>query len=91
MLQIGLIGTGYWGPNIARSFEFTGKAEVHWLCDLDSRRLKKISQKYPHANTTSEISKVLEDKELDAVAISTPATTQKIAMAATCCPNVLFR
>jgi len=75
MLQIGLIGTGYWGPNIARSFELTGKAEVRWLCDLDSIRLNKISQRYPHANTTSEIGKVLEDKELDAVAISTPAGT----------------
>jgi len=75
MLQIGLIGTGYWGPNIARSFELTGKAEVRWLCDLDSIRLNKISERYPHANTTSEIGRVLEDKELDAVAISTPAGT----------------
>ncbi len=38
MLQIGLIGTGYWGPNIARSLELTGKAEIRWLCDLDSSR-----------------------------------------------------
>ena len=73
MLQIGLIGTGYWGPNLVKSFELTGKAEVRWLCDLDSRRLDKISQKYPHAYATSEISKVLGDKKLDAVAISTPA------------------
>ena len=53
MLQIGLIGTGYWGPNLAKSFELTGKAEVRWLCDLDSRRLAQLSQKYPHAHATS--------------------------------------
>ena len=75
MLQIGLIGTGYWGPNIAKSFELTGKAEIRWLCDLDSKRLSNISQKYPNADSTSEISRVIEDKELDAVAISTPAGT----------------
>ncbi len=73
MLQIGFIGTGYWGPNLVKSFELTGKAEIRWLCDLDSRRLEKISQKYPHAYATSEISRVLGDKKLDAVAISTPA------------------
>ena len=75
MLQIGLIGTGYWGPNIAKSFELTGKAEIRWLCDLDSKRLSNISQKYPNADTTSEISRVIEDKELDAIAILTPAGT----------------
>ncbi len=75
MLQIGLIGTGYWGPNLAKSFELTGKAEVRWLCDLDSRRLEQLSQRYPHANATSELSKLLGDKDLDAVAISTPAGT----------------
>ncbi len=75
MLQIGLIGTGYWGPNLVKSFELTGKAKVRWLCDLDSRRLEKLSQRYPHANATPELSKVLADNDLDAVAISTPAGT----------------
>lgn len=75
MLQIGLIGTGYWGPNIARSFELTGKAEIRWLCDIDSTRLKMIADKYSHASTTDIVDKVLEDQEVSAVAISTPAST----------------
>lgn len=75
MIHIGLIGTGYWGPNIAKSFELTGKATIRWLCDLDSTRLSKIAEKYPHANPTSEIERVLGDKDVDAVAISTPAGT----------------
>ncbi|NIR49736.1 Gfo/Idh/MocA family oxidoreductase [candidate division KSB1 bacterium] len=75
MLQTGLIGTGYWGPNIAKSFELTGKAAMRWFCDVDTTRLNKIIEKYPHANSTTEVDRMLEDPALDAVAISTPAVT----------------
>jgi len=75
MLQIGLIGTGYWGPNIARSFELTGKAQMRWLCDLDPARANLLATKYPNAKTTSDIDDLLSDDALDAVAISTPSST----------------
>lgn len=74
MLQIGLIGTGYWGPNIARSFELTGKAKIRWLCDLDREKLDYIAPKYPHAKATSEVQDLLSDDALNAVAISTPSS-----------------
>jgi len=75
MLQIGLIGTGYWGPNLARSIESTNKASIRWLCDLDSERLAALSAKYPLARTTRDYEEILADENLDGVAISTPATT----------------
>ena len=75
MLQIGLIGTGHWGPNLARSFELTAKADVRWLCDIDATRLSNISKKYPQVSTTSQVDEVLEDRAVGAVVISTPAGT----------------
>jgi len=75
MHQIGLIGTGYWGPNIARSFELTGKATIRWLCDINAAQLAKIASKYPHAKTTSQVDEVLVDETVNVVAISTPAST----------------
>ncbi len=75
MHQIGLIGVGYWGPNIAKSFELTNRAKVRWLCDLRKEALDNVASKYPHAKTTMDMQDVLSDPEVDAVAISTPVNT----------------
>ncbi len=75
MTRVALIGTGHWGPNIARSFELSEKAELRWLCDRDAKRLKVVSARYPHAKATADHRDVLEDPDVDAVAISTPADT----------------
>lgn len=75
MFKIGLIGIGYWGPNLARSFELTGKATIRWLCDLDRSKLNKMSGKYPHAKVTTNVDYLFQDTEVDAVAISTPSST----------------
>jgi len=75
MVRIGLIGVGYWGPNIARSFELTGGAEIRWICDLDPERLQRMVEKHPRAEPTTDFADLLADSELDAVAISTPTVT----------------
>jgi predicted dehydrogenase len=74
-ISVGIIGAGYWGPHIARSFELTGRASVRWLCDRDRERLATVRAGYPEARATTEAEELLTDPALDAVAISTPATT----------------
>ncbi len=73
MIKIGLVGVGYWGPNIVRSFELTRKATVSWLCDLNPDNLSRIADRYPQAKPTQNFEDILNDKTVDAVAISTPA------------------
>ena len=75
MLQVGLIGVGHWGPNIARSLDGTGRANVRWICDLNQERLAWIAGRHPEARTTSSIDDLLADEALGAVAIATPVPT----------------
>lgn len=75
MHRIALIGTGYWGANVATSFEATGRAEITWLCDLDASSLKRLAARRPNAHTTADLAAVLADPQVKAVAISTPTTT----------------
>jgi len=74
-VSVGVIGAGYWGPHVARSFELTGRASVRWLCDREGDRLASVAAGYPGAKTTNDAEALFADPELDAVAISTPATT----------------
>ena len=75
MHQIALVGTGYWGTNIATSFEATGRAAIRWLCDLDPKNLAAIAARRPDARTTANLDHVLNDDAVEAVVISTPTTT----------------
>lgn len=74
-VQVGVIGLGHWGPNLAKSFQVSGRAEVSWICDLSAERLRMIQSSYPRAQTTCETEKLFADPALQAVVISTPAST----------------
>ena len=63
MHNVGLIGLGYWGPHVARSFELTGRARVRWLCDLDAPRLQVMRSAYPGAKTTTNVDDLFGDPE----------------------------
>ena len=73
--SIGVIGCGYWGPNLLRNFAENEAAELRWICDLDEARLGSMSRRYPFARTTSDFRKLLDDPGLDAVAVVTPVAT----------------
>lgn len=75
MINVALIGTGRWGPNIAASMELTECASITALCDLNQERLQVLGAKYPRAYLTSNVQDVLNDSSVTAVAISTPACT----------------
>jgi predicted dehydrogenase len=74
-LQLGVVGLGYWGPNLARNIAEHPRTELRWLCDLNERVLAAASQRHPGARTTTQIDDLLSDPELDAVAIVTPVST----------------
>ena len=75
MLDVAVIGYGYWGPNLVRNFQETEGARVSVCCDLDTTRLAKVSAKYPSINTTTNYDLVLKDPKISAVAIATPVAT----------------
>src|SRR5213080_452290 len=72
---IGVIGCGYWGPNLLRNFAENETAELRWICDLDEDRLAAMGRRYPAAHTTNDYQKLLADSDLDAVAVVTPVAT----------------
>lgn len=75
MINVGIVGVGYWGPNFARlCYEVEG-VNLSWIADLDENALKKINRKYPSVQTTKDYHDLLKDLNLDAVIITTPAQT----------------
>ncbi|MGD9782169.1 MAG: Gfo/Idh/MocA family protein [Kiritimatiellia bacterium] len=75
MIKIGVIGYGYWGPNLVRNFSECGVAEVRAVSDLRPERLKPVAARYPAVKTTANHRELLEDPGIDAVAIATPVST----------------
>ena len=75
MINIAVLGYGYWGPNIVRNFQDLQTSSVKMCCDLDPNRLALVKEKYPSIETTSDYQSVLKSKEIDAVAIVTPVNT----------------
>jgi predicted dehydrogenase len=74
-LSIGLVGLGYWGPNLLRGlFELPG-VEVRYVCDLDAERLSTFARRYPGVTPTACYQDLLADELLDAIVIATPVFT----------------
>ncbi|MDX6445925.1 MAG: hypothetical protein QOH71_2999 [Blastocatellia bacterium] len=72
---VGVIGCGYWGPNLLRNFAENESAELRWVCDADESRLAAMGRRYPAAQTTTDYQKLLTDPKLDAIAVVTPVAT----------------
>ena len=75
MIKIGLIGYGYWGPNLARNFNGNPDMELSAICDFSSDRLEAAGRLYPHVKLVTEVDDLFKDTSLDAIAISTPVST----------------
>ncbi len=83
MIRIGVVGCGYWGPNLIRNFTQIGGSEVTLCADLNDRRLAHMKTLYPHLVTTKNYEDIFSKREIDAVAIATPPGTHfEIAMKA---------
>jgi predicted dehydrogenase len=83
IINIGVIGCGYWGPNLIRNFRALKDCKVKVICDLDKNRLKHLNNLYPEIECTTDYQHLLNDCGVDAVIIATAVRTHHpLAMAA---------
>lgn len=83
MINIGIIGYGYWGPNLVRNFAEVQGARVAAVADLSQKALETVQRRFPAVKTTTRFQDLLEDPAIDAVAIATPVSTHfELGMAA---------
>lgn len=75
MIRIGVVGYGYWGPNLVRNCFEAADARVVCVSDLRDDRLSLVSSRYPTVRTTRNCRELIEDPSIDAVAIATPVST----------------
>ncbi len=74
-VRIGIVGFGYWGPNLARNFDQLPQAELAVCCDLNPSIFEKLKKEYPHTKITSDYKELINDDKLDAIVIATSAAT----------------
>lgn len=72
-VRVGIVGLGYWGPNIARALASTPGCELAYACDLDEGNRARVEGRYPGTVLTDRFDDLLEDDALDAVVIATGA------------------
>jgi predicted dehydrogenase len=71
-LRLAVVGLGYWGPNLARNFASIEGCELAWCCDPSNEALARVAGRFPQARLSGDLSEVLSDPALDAVALATP-------------------
>ena len=74
-VRVGVVGLGYWGPNLARNFDRLPGAELAYCCDLDEANLAKARSQYPNTTVTDDYAQLLGDDTLDAVVVATSVPT----------------
>jgi predicted dehydrogenase len=74
-IHVGVVGLGYWGPNLARNLAAIPGCELAWLCDDSAPAREGLAPAFPRARTTSDLDDLLDDPELDAVVLATPVAT----------------
>jgi predicted dehydrogenase len=75
VINIGVVGCGYWGPNLIRNFSEGPETGVVAVADLDERRLQRIKARYPAVEITTDYGALLRNSAIDAIAVATPVAT----------------
>ena len=75
MIRMGVIGCGYWGPNLIRNFQNNAEVELVAMADLDAQRLQRVGSLYPSVRRTTDPQEIIADSSLDAVVVATPVST----------------
>lgn len=75
MLRVAIAGLGSWGSNVARNLEALPGCELAWCCDTDDERRERMRAAFPAARFTADLSEVLADESVVAVAVATPVPT----------------
>ena len=74
-MRVGVVGLGYWGPNLARNLAAIEGCELSWLCDASEQARERLGATFPGARTTAQIADLLADPALDAIVLATPVPT----------------
>ena len=74
-MKIGVVGLGYWGPNLVRNIYETNLSEQLYCCDLDESKTKRMKLRYPAIKTTNDYKSLVHDPEIKAVIIATSVST----------------
>ncbi len=74
-IRVGVVGLGYWGPNLARNLAAIPGCELCWLCDASEEARARVGQTLPGARLAGDMEDLLGDPELDAVVLATPVPT----------------
>ena len=75
MLKVGVVGCGYWGPNLIRNFTQLNSSEVVICSDLSDDRLRHMKSLYPHLEMTKDFREILSRDDIEAVVVATPPQT----------------
>jgi predicted dehydrogenase len=83
MITVGIVGYGYWGPNLVRNFSEAAGSRVAAVCDVRPQALAAVSKRYPGVRTTTSFNDLLNDDAIDAIAVVTPVQSHfELALAA---------
>jgi predicted dehydrogenase len=74
-LRVGVIGYGYWGPNIVRNFHGQERSRVVAVCDKSPKSQKRVKQTYPDMHVTDDANELLNATDIDVIAVVTPVWT----------------
>jgi predicted dehydrogenase len=74
-VRVGVVGLGYWGPNLARNLGAIPGCELAWLCDASADARGKLEPSFPSARSTPDLDELLGDPSLDAIVLATPVPT----------------
>ncbi len=75
MIGVGVVGCGYWGPNLVRNFSALDQCELKAICDANPDQLKPVAKRFPAAAAYNRFEDLIADPGVDAVAICTPVGT----------------
>jgi predicted dehydrogenase len=74
-VRVGVVGLGYWGPNLARNFDDLPGCELSWVCDASEEARERLAPSLRDARVTGELDDLLDDGQLDAIVLATPVPT----------------
>ncbi len=74
-ITVGVVGLGYWGPNLARNFDGLPGVELAWCCEAQQERRERFAAAHPSTRFTADLDELLGDPSLDAIVLVTPVPT----------------
>ena len=75
MAKVGIVGLGYWGPNLLRNIYANRRCERIVMCDSDAGRLNRIAERYPAVDKTTEYGDLVSDSDLEAIVVATDVSS----------------